>query len=73
MKVQDIKLEQMHSISIDILNQLNQLKKMVEENENELVRLNNIPDEEFNEFRFISDYLHEFSGVFDDLRDYGIE
>jgi len=67
-----MKLEQMHSLSIDILNQLGQLKKMVEENEVELIKLNNIPDEEFTEFRFISDYLNEFSKTFDDIRDYGI-
>ena len=68
-----MKLEQMHSLSIDILNQLSQLKKIVEENENELIRLNSIPDEEFYKFRFISDYLGEFSKTFDDLRNYGIE
>ncbi len=67
-----MKLKQMHSLSIDILNQLGQLKKMVEENEVELIKLNNIPDEEFTEFRFISDYLNEFSKTFDDIRDYGI-
>jgi hypothetical protein len=38
---------------------------MVDENENELVRLNNIPDDEFSEFRFISDYLNEFSKSFE--------
>jgi DNA repair protein RadC len=54
-----MKLKQMHSLSIDILNQLGQLKKMVEENEVELIKLNNIPDEEYTEFRFISDYLNE--------------
>ena len=68
-----MKLEQMHSLSIGILNQLSQLEKMVEENQNELVRLNNIPDGEFGEFRFISDYLSGFSKTFDSLRDYGIE
>jgi hypothetical protein len=67
-----MKLKQMHSLSIDILNQLGQLKKMVEENEVELIKLNNIPDEEYTEFRFISDYLNEFSKTFDDIRDYGI-
>jgi hypothetical protein len=67
-----MKLKQMHSLSIDILNQLGQLKKMVEENEVELIKLNNIPDEGFTEFRFISDYLNEFSKTFDDIRDYGI-
>ncbi len=67
-----MKLKQMHSLSIDILNQLGQLKKMVEENEDELIKLNNIPDEEYTEFRFISDYLNEFSKTFDDIRDYGI-
>ena len=67
-----MKLEQMHSLSIDILNQLINLKNMVEKNENELVRLNDIPDDEFHELRFISDYLNEFSKSFDDLRDYGI-
>ena len=45
---------------------------MVDENENELVRLNNIPDDEFSKFRFISDYLNEFSKSFDDLRDFGM-
>ena len=67
-----MKLEQMHLLSVDILNQLNKLKKMVDENENELVRLNNIPDDEFSKFRFISDYLSEFSKSFDDLRDFGM-
>jgi DNA repair protein RadC len=67
-----MKLEQMHSLSINILNQLGQLKEMVEENEIELMRLNNIPDEEYTKFRFISDYLSEFSKTFDDIRDYGI-
>lgn len=67
-----MKLKQIHSLSIDILNQLGQLKKMVEENEVELIKLNNIPDEEYTEFRFISDYLNEFSKTFDDIRDYGI-
>ena len=65
-------LEQMHSLSIDILNQLDQLKKMIDDNESELIRLNNIPDDEFSKFRFISDYLNEFSKTFDDIRDYGI-
>ena len=32
-----MKLEQMHSLSIDILNQLGQLKKMVEDNKIELI------------------------------------
>jgi hypothetical protein len=68
-----MKLEQMHSLSIDILNQLGQLKKMIEDNEIELMRLNNIPDDEYTEFKFISDYLNEFSKTFDDIRDYGIE
>jgi hypothetical protein len=67
-----MKLEQMHSLSIDILNQLGQLKKIVEDNEIELIRLNNIPDDEYTEFRFISDYLNEFSKTFDDIRDYGM-
>jgi hypothetical protein len=67
-----MKLEQMHSLSIDILNQLVQLKKMVEENEVELIKLNNISDEEYTEFRFISDYLNEFSRTFNDIRDYGM-
>ena len=68
----NMKLEQMHLLSVNILNQLNKLKKMVDENENELVRLNNIPDDEFSKFRFISDYLNEFSKSFDDLRDFGM-
>ena len=68
-----IKLEQMHLLSIDILNQLIQLKQMVENNENELMRLNTISDEEYQELRFISDCLDEFSKTFNDLRDYGIE
>lgn len=67
-----MKLEQMHLLSISILDQLNELKKMVDENEAELVRLNTIPDNEFSKFRFLSDYLDEFSEEFDDLRDFGM-
>jgi hypothetical protein len=68
-----MKLEQMHSLSIDILNQLGQLKKIVEDNEIELIKLNDIPDDNYKEFRFISDYLKEFSKAFDDIRDFGME
>ena len=54
-----ITLEQMHSLSINILNQLEQLQQIVKKmedgssNENELVKLNTIPDNEFRELRFI--------------------
>ena len=74
-----ITLEQMHSLSINILNQLEQLQQIVKKmedgssTENELVKLNTIPDNEFRELRFISDYLKEFSRTFDGLRDYGME
>jgi len=74
-----ITLEQMHSLAINILNQLEQLQQIVEkmeegpDNKNELVKLNTIPDNEFRKLRFISDYLKEFSRTFDGLRDYGME
>jgi hypothetical protein len=72
-------LEQMNSISINILKQLKQLQQVVKKMEDgsidpkELIRLNTIPDDQFRPFRFLSDYLSEFSKAFDSLRDYGIE
>ena len=72
-------LEQMNSISINVLKQLKQLQQIVKKMEDgsidpkELIRLNTIPDDQFRSFRFLSDYLSEFSKVFDSLRDYGIE
>ena len=72
-------LEQMNSLSINILNQLKQLQQIVKKMEDgsidpkELIRLNTIPDDQFRSFRFLSDYLSEFSKAFDSLRDYGIE
>jgi hypothetical protein len=72
-------LEQLNSLSINILNQLKQLQQIVKKMEDgstdpkELIRLNTIPDDQFRSFRFISDYLSEFSRTFDGLRDYGIE
>jgi uncharacterized membrane protein YjjP (DUF1212 family) len=72
-------LEQMNSLSIDIIKKLKQLQQIVKKMENgsidpkELIRLNTIPDNQFHSFRFISDDLSEFSKTFDSLRDYGIE
>jgi uncharacterized membrane protein YjjP (DUF1212 family) len=72
-------LEQLNSLSINILNQLKQLQQIVKKMEDgstdpkELIRLNTIPDDQFRSFRFLSDYLSEFSKVFDDIRDFGME
>ena len=68
-----MKLKQMQSLSIEILTKLKQLQQAVDTNESELVKLNNIPDSEYSEFRFIADELYEFAKTFDGLRDYGIE
>jgi hypothetical protein len=44
----------------------------IDSNMEEIYKLNNIPDEEFPELRFISDHLEEFTQKFDELRNYGI-
>jgi hypothetical protein len=67
-----MRLEELHELSKEILNKLSHLQMEIDSNMEEIYKLNNIPDEEFPELRFISDHLEEFTQKFDELRNYGI-
>ena len=72
-----VTLEEMNNLAIEvecILEKLNDIIILNETGEdNELVKLNTLPDSEYKNFRFISDLLAEYARVFDGVRDYGME
>lgn len=66
-------LDEMQSKAKTILTLLDELQNETLINKNELIKLNNIPDTEYKELRFISDYLEDYATNLDNLRNYGLE